>query len=700
MDRSLRILVQHGFVQLPTPAKDSAVAKDVLATLVNNVCAYGYALTRDAFVALRSTSDASARVWWEEVEPVLADLTGANRKLEEHVVYKNFPHEVLKMSEADYWMRQVLMYWGLPNDLFTEPEAPRAPIDEREQLKQKMLQPATPPALANIRAALFRQTTRWTKEQTADALFLFDKLVDKSKTIDLAEVSFKENTVALAVHCLANDITARVDNATDVARLAIGMSGGDVSMAEKSKLRSFKRKERRFLLDMLERSANLEEDVARRPELFKRLAHAVHAGDYQQRFARVVAAFDQLYRDTLPPTLAAKVEQRLRHKDVGLLHELQAKPGEFVRRLHHLLLTFGEPSVRAFVDVVPRLTVHQLVKMERYLKKVNERAFRTFPPKNDWGKLQVVPADPNRRLSSHHLVPLLDAIGAELRTRVARFAPSVSLARDAELVKLPTSDSQLLPYGRGTVFPLPAGVRFLRTASYWSTGATRGDLWFDNGWNFFKEGWVDAGACCWNQPQLKRGKHTGAVFSGDPTNSKDLEGRACQVIDLYPEQLADAGIRWAVWNVLCFSRISFDEAKEVFAGLLWGSDPEQGKLFDPARVQLAFPITGNQYTKYIAVLDVQRRRVIYADANLRASTSSAAANGKRLAKTMPAFMEYLDSLPSVHDLFAHVPHAKDGMPVVYSDADVSIADRDAFVFRPENQANRFKPFALAPLLAS
>ncbi|HEY4224033.1 MAG TPA: hypothetical protein VGO62_21905, partial [Myxococcota bacterium] len=696
MDRSLRILVQRGLVPVPTAAasSSSAVDKNVLATVMNNVCAYGYALARDAFVAVRAAGDADVRWWWEQLEEVLADLTGANRKMEQHVVYQNFPHEVLRMDEADYWLRQILMYWGLPNDLFTEPAAPRAPIDDKEALKQKVLQPVTSPraALDKIRADLFRQTTRFTGEQKTDALHLFDELVDTARTIDLADMSFKENMVALAVHCLARGVATSVDTATDVIRLAIGMSGGDVSMAEPTKLRRFSRTERRFLLGLLERSKNLDDDVARRPELMKRLAHALHAGDYGDRYARVVASFHKLYRDELPQTLSAKLEQRLRSKDVHLLHDLEAKPGEFMRRLHQMLLLFGEAAVRSFVGVLPRLTVHQLVKTERYLAKVNERAFRTFPPKNDWGKLQVVPADPQRRLSAHHLKPLLHAIGTELGARVSKRAPVVALARTAELVKLPSSDSQLLPYGRGTVFPLPTDARFIRTASYWST-KTRGNSWFDNGWNFFKDGWVDAGACCWSAPQLKQGKHTGAVFSGDPTNSKDLEGRACQLIDLYPEQLADMGVRFAVWNVLCYSRITFDEATEVFAGLLWGKDPAQGKLFDPSRVQLAFPITGNQYTKYIAIFDVKYRHIIYADANLRASTSSASANGARLSKVMPAFMEYLDSLPSVHDLFAHAPQSPDGMPVIYSDAAVTIRDREAFVFKPENEANRFTPFA-------
>jgi hypothetical protein len=263
MDRALRVLVQNHRIRLPSPAaaSDRPVRRDVLATLVNNLCAFGFALSRDGFEAVRAASDGAARAWWEEVEPVLMDLSGADRKMDEHVVYKNFPHEVLAMSQADYWLRQILMYWGLPNEWFTEEPVERPLLDER--LRLKVLQPATPATLGEIFAELVARPARWTGEQREDALFLVRRL---GRDIDLSTVAFKENMVHLAVQCLEAGIQARVGTATDVLRLAVGMSDGDVALREPSRLRSFKRTERRFLVSLLERATHLEEDLARRPE--------------------------------------------------------------------------------------------------------------------------------------------------------------------------------------------------------------------------------------------------------------------------------------------------------------------------------------------------------------------------------------------------------------------------------------------------
>jgi hypothetical protein len=695
MDRALRILVQHHRVRLPSraAAADRPVGLDVLATLASNLSAFGFALSRDGFAAMRAASDGSARAWWEELEPVLMDLTGADRKMEEHVVYKNFPHEVLAMSEADYWMRQILMYWGLPDEWFTEKPVERPLLDER--LRLKVLHPAAPDSLAEIFAELVARPARWTGGVREDALFLARHL---GRDIDLSIVAFKENMVHLAVQCLDADVAVRVDTATDVLRLAVGMSGGDVALREKSRLRSFARRERRFLLSLLESAENLEEDMTRRPELFKRLVHTLHPGDFVSRFPRVVAAADALYKNAMEPTFNAVVERMLRARDPALLDEMARRPGEMMRRLHHLLLVYGDAAAAAFAGVLPRLTLMQLLKIERYLRKVNDRSHRTFPPRGDWGLLQIIPADPRRRLPGARLSSVLEALAAEIRGRMARRVDAVQLAPEARLVKLPTSDSELLPYGRGTIFPLPPEALFMRTAVYWKSGPTGRNIWYDNGWNFFDEKWANMGACCWNETRFRT---SCAIFSGDPTNSKDLDGRACQMIDLYLNKLAKRNVRYAVWNVLCYSRIAFDDAEEVFAALQWGADPVKGRLFEPARCQLAFPVKGAQFTKYVAFIDLRRRQLVYIDANLRANVRSAGANGGRLTRTMPAFVEYLDSLPSVHDVFAHLPASASGLPVLYSDAAVDLTDpdADAYVFRPEREGNRFRPFPLQALLS-
>lgn len=91
---------------------------------------------------------------------------------------------------------------------------------------------------------------------------------------------------------------------------------------------------------------------------------------------------------------------------------------------------------------------------------------------------------------------LLGMLDGELARRLEAIGP-VALAPEAARVKLQTNDNELSPFGRGTVFPIPARIRFVRTATYWKTGPTGTNAWFDNGWNFCAEDWSPLGCCTW-----------------------------------------------------------------------------------------------------------------------------------------------------------------------------------------------------------
>jgi hypothetical protein len=140
---------------------------------------------------LRTVSDSALDGWWQPLDKVLANVTGEDRKIGDFVVYKNFPREVLEMSQAEYWIKQVLMYAGLPNDCFTATEAPREPM--LETLKLPVLQPADSHTLRQIANSLLAQPARWTDEQLESILWI----AESGLPIDPTAIPFKENLVQL-----------------------------------------------------------------------------------------------------------------------------------------------------------------------------------------------------------------------------------------------------------------------------------------------------------------------------------------------------------------------------------------------------------------------------------------------------------------------------------------------------------------------
>lgn len=683
------LLLRNNYVAV-LPRTEGELSIATIGTVVSNFAYYGFVPSAEVLSAIMESDDDSVGAWWSEIDQALAQITGDDKNIGDFVVYKNFPGEVLEMSQAEYWTKQILMYWGLPNELFTEEALERESSDD--QLSLKVLHLSDENTLRSIQTGLLAQPARWTDVQTADVTALIFGL---GLPCDMAAIPFKENMVIVASEAIKAGTLISVGSATDVLRLGVALSDGDVSLRENTKFRNFKRPERRMLLEMLqESSANLMEDVAMRRGVWKRFLRNLHPSDYAAKCPAVIEAQQTLYASKTIATHASLIEKYIAEKDPLAIPLAVKRPGDFARRLQKMLSVFGMAAANPFAEtVVPKLKTVQLLKLRNYLLFTNARNHRMFAPKGNWSRVQVI--DNKVSIDEDCREFLLQAIDTELGIRInSSFPDGVTLDETADYVKLKDNDSTLTDYGRGTVFPIPDSVNFIRLSSYWEC-AGQTNVWYDNGVNFFNEEWSPVGTICWNEtsPLFNQA----AVFSGDPTNAKDVKGRACQMIDVYLDKLDEAKVRYAVWNILCYSNKKFSEAECVRASLQWGENPEKGKLFDPARCQLQFPIDSESLTSYIAYIDVKERKIVYMDAAFAGAINSAKSNESVLAANMPAYLEYLDTLPSVKDLFAQAKPGN-GALVTYSDKDYELNGQKAYVFRPENAENEYDNIDLNSLL--
>lgn len=700
------ILLRNGYLPLPVQkAGDKCASPRFLATVYSNLLYYGFAPNKDAYQRLAQMSDADLSAWYPQVEKALRVVTGASKEIGKYIVYKNFPKEVLDMTAGQYWIRQICLYIGLASKEDVSQEEQSRDI-ALEDLPLKVLAPQSADSLETILDGLLTMGNRWTAEQKAWVYQLMFNTPVKGKvsTEKVASIPFKENLVDVLTTCYSKDIPVLAKiSPMDVLRLAAGLSGAPVDLKTKFKFKNFKRKERRFLGQLLDGTyyEYLAEDFSRDKELWKRLLERIHPKDF--KFDNVSAAYNMLYNGQAVSN-ASWVEYYIQQKDDKVFGVLRA--GDFVRRLKSLYAVYGNKAFKNFAKVLPELTTLQLVKINRQLEWHNYQTTRMFAPKGNWARVQI--AESTQEIRQSHIVELCAAISAELNSRLKDLGP-VKLDAYADYVKLQSNDSDMLPYGRGTVFPIPENITFLRSASYWSTKG--GWCWMDNGWNFFDENWVSKGACCWNSPTFP---HTGywnrrsnansaSVFSGDPVPSGEMVNKSGQMIDIYLDKLAAEGIRYAVWNVLSFNGKNFDDIQEVYTALQWGEKPQENKTFEPSRAILNAPLKGKTKSKYVAMVDVKERKLIWLDVSLKANVSSAGANGDNLSKVMPAYMEYLDRQPSVADLFINAKEAsarttKNFTYVGYSDGDVSLDGQNAYVFRPSNEANSFKPLNINTIL--
>lgn len=678
------ILIQNNFIQIPAKEvslfqKSQYNPENVreVATVLSNMAYYGYAPSVEVFSALQSLDKTELSNFWTQTRAVMEKVTGADRKMDNFVVYKNFPKEVMAMDQAEYWMRQMFVYLGFQEDMAEEKQ-------ERTELKElhalKVLALANEDTLSQIFDNLVTNKSRWSDVQKDSALTLATFLNVNEVNID--DFGFKENAIVFAKHLRSFNSQAKVEisTATDVLRLAAAMSDGDVSLRQPTPFRKFTRAERRFLLEKLEGAKNLTDDLGLRQEQFKKFIRFLHPADYNM--PAVSAAYKQLCAGELR-TFNSKTESLIQTSNPEVLARLITRPGDFVRRFHKLYSIFGEKTLTTLEQLAPELETQQLLKLSKYVQTINERKTLLYPPRGNWARVQLVQKN-KVNFANKDVERIKNVVQRVVGERLdSLFPEGVALDASASKVKLQTNDQKLANYGRGTEFDIPKQMNFLRTSSYWSTTGL-GTTWYDNGWNFFDNNWQACGTICWNHTH----DVSGSVFSGDPVNTQDLQGRACQMIDLDLQKLQEQGVRYAVWSILSYNSVPFSDANDVLGTLQWGEHAQEGNLFEPARAQMVFPVRSEGLSKYVAYVDVKERKLFYMDANLPANVRSAGSNAHSLQEKMPAFVEYLKSLPSVSDLFECATLGQ--MPVMYSDKDVKIDAQRAYVFKPENTENVFE----------
>lgn len=661
-----------------------------VATLVSNMAYFGYKPHAEVINAMKGCSDSVLGDFWNDLKAAMASVKKTDVGMEQFVVYKNFPQEVLSQSEQEYWDKQIQIYSGeLSQEDAGEEVKERAELVVFENLS--VLRLSEEASLENIYKKLIGKKSSWGDDEKSQIQTLSECL--QLSSLDIADFGFKENAMQI-FSAVVQDEKKRADtkiviaDATDVIRLAVAMSGGNIQEWGTTRFKSFSRGIRRVLMGLLEASKNLEQDVSQHQEVWKRFFAMLHPSDF--KMLKVNHVYDKLYNGKIK-TFSSVVESHLQSKNHDVFEYLAYRPGEFLRRFMTVYEVFGETAVNTFIPVMKNLSVRQLLWFKRYISTLNTRKKMLYTPKGNWAKVQI--SDNKRVIDAQSAETLCNKINEIVSRKIKQVYPQgFAVEEKMNEVKLASNGQYMSHYGRGTAFDIPENVKFFRLASYWQNER---HCWFDVGINYFTEDWTEAGATCWNANRLG----DWSIFSGDPMNSSELQGRACQMIDIYPQK-RPANVRYGVWNILAYSNIPFSESTEVLGTLQWGEEAETGKMYEPSRAQLVFNLKSNAKTSYLAIIDFKENKLIYLDLGMRGNVNSAAGNSSVLQANMPAVMECLNAIPSVADLLEH-NLSDEGIPVMYSDKDhvLDLKDSPAYVLRPENDKSEFKQLNFDELLS-
>jgi len=338
---------RNGFINLKNQNQDN---RELAMSVVSELMQFGYLPTADAMSNLYKASKEDIVSFHNEVINYLKKFTGSDKTY--RPFWKNFPQDVIDKSNGELLFHMVLNYWtnGLyePNDF--SKERPTA----FEHTTYKTLDLGDDAKFEKI----FTDLVSVNSSLTPDDMEIIKWFV--SEGIELrfpATIPFKENLCTLA--SMGLDVPVRTT--TDVLRIAVAMSGGDISLPKVPrktikrgrwsvavhnenrdlfKFKKFSRKERKYILGLLEKTNCDSTEAVLKSQRWVRLGEILHPGEYTKKFPAACAMFDAIRNDKIQ-SWYGKVDKAFASSFGNGIEVLSERPGEFMRRLDWLIRKYG-----------------------------------------------------------------------------------------------------------------------------------------------------------------------------------------------------------------------------------------------------------------------------------------------------------------------------------------------------------------------
>jgi hypothetical protein len=580
-----------------------------VAAFAANMLALGYALNADAFAAASKASAAQ-----------LADILAAARQLKGDATYKpmypNFPQQVADASDAELYVNAMLHYFGDWLGVRILPDYVKA---ERPELSERLdivvLGAATDADFTALARQLVEQGQPFSEQDTSDLTAL-------SAHVTGGVTGIKENAATLAIMFPDIDWSASFKTIVDVLRLAVAYSGGDVSLAAATRFR-LTRGQRRTILSMLDailsRSLDAAEDFSRHTEQWKRLAKALHHGEYASRYPLASEQLSLLQSGDAPATFNARVEAAILAGDYDeLMRLVSARPGVLARRLFEIITKFPTrrtATVAAFAKVASGVSIPVLVQLHNHFSspradELPQRVIRT--------KAHPVGLVVDNRLRGDY-TDVLDAVHAGLAGRKSELRVRMDLEKAAQFavpLAIRSASTGLRQIGRGSRVKIAGDKGTIRLFMHWR------DIQ-DDGYRSRVDLDLSVVFASEDFSQLRQVSYTNlrdrgirCVHSGDITSAPH---GAAEFVDVDIDSALAAGMRYVLPTVYSYTGQKLNLVPEAWAGVMLRSEPSSGEIFEPATVAERFDLTVQSVNATPFAFDLATRELIWLDSAVSAS---------------------------------------------------------------------------------
>ena len=433
-----------------------------------------------------------------------------------------------------------------------------------------------------------------------------------AELIDPAQVVFRETRTYLTQYYWNRQdyaaVTRLCDTPTDCLRLFAALTGGDISLAEKTTYPKLTRAQRRVILGILEHSSNLEEDLRRYRGLWLAVGRGLHPG--AEAFPRAAEAFQALRNSTIR-SFNSSIEMAFKAgSSLHIVEKLAERPTLLARRLQQLLRANAgqeEAIYTQFERVAAQVPLKILLQLESYFRHQGCSNYRVIVNKK--GKMRVVPRP--YLLPGSVLERLADLLAAQVRLQVAAKSSwsgrkcwiDPSLTKYTVPFQLRKTSEGMMVLGRGTRIPLDAG-KVLRLFVYWKQAQRRTDLDL----SLIK---FDAAMKCTGNVSYTRLASEGIVHSGD---LQDAPFGAAEFIDVELAEVRKlADCRYLAPQINRYSGDFFGLMDCHSGWMIREKVDGRYASFDLKTVQNKFDLTGTSGYCLPILVDLHKSEIIFLD---------------------------------------------------------------------------------------
>ncbi|MCM3032134.1 TerD family protein [Niallia sp. MER 6] len=638
-----------------TKGNDHTPNLHYIATILANFESLGYTFSKSIIDTLYTYSANQLNEFYLSTIDNLKELLGANKTYKP--MYPNFPQQVMEASDAELFVNALIHYLSEGTILPEYEQQTRLPLYDRTE--QKVIALGSTDDFLMIFRNLLSSKTSLSATDKADLEYAFSSFPEMAWQLIPREVPLKESIALLGKLLLENNLDHKilfqyVKTATDVLRIAVSLSDGDVSLAASTRFKSFKRKERRLLLTLLENCGNIEEDMKRYKNRWIRLGERLHPGEYKQ-FKKANEAFFKLRNNEHIPTFNGLVAEALCTKRMDdAMTFLSERPGEFARKLDHLLRLHHQPEIviENFKAIAEKVETTVLLQVREHFKNRNAgNEKRSFFPKGNVAKMFVI--DNNLPDIAEEVCEEIVCICDNSLISIYKQKGPIGKVYLDEALK-----NYLVPFSqrsanksvkavvRGSKLDVAESMKTIRTFLYWKDGSkdwgTDIDLsavMYDEAWGYLEHV---------SYTNLRSAKYKSS-HSGDITSAP---AGASEFIDLDIQSVRNFGGRYIVFSIHSFSGEAFNELPECFMGWMSRENPNSGEIYEPKTVENRMDITSDSKICIPMILDLQDNKIIWTDVALRTDPYFAN-NVEENQMGMVLMGKALTSLvkPNLYDLF-------------------------------------------------